>query len=323
MHRLLHASGSHPIPTPYDPNVDESESGSVGILLLRRFIWILFSNVCLKLLLHLHTRIILLSSVLLAMHVLLIEEYQDAIFEDERDESNTQIEKEAATLEKAIVVRYGPEQPVQQTMTYTGKGIFAPIQIRVIKWATQFFPKIDPLAKDKGMLEVVARPNPVEEHCQLVLNTAWEVISSTMANFDDWMHFHTVVRLRDVSSFEDLTKTEDQFMLLAETEQVDELLQQRSMLMYKLYELEVQKLVDEHLENFKLDVPSVNHDYLSIRFLNKELKEITRQHRDQRVLAGLRIAAPEASFAGDVAKLAIPQLSLSDVVTSQSSWGHE
>ncbi|KZV19078.1 hypothetical protein F511_11542 [Dorcoceras hygrometricum] len=125
---------------------DESESGRVGLLLLRRFVCILFSNVCLKLvrcaktspcrgrinaggvlnsqllfsvlrslrncvlplsrwwicvigtslwqyavvivaqrieLLHLHTRIILLSSVLLAVPVLLIED-QDAVFEDER-----------------------------------------------------------------------------------------------------------------------------------------------------------------------------------------------------------------------------------------------
>ncbi|KZV48673.1 hypothetical protein F511_22913 [Dorcoceras hygrometricum] len=35
-------------------------------------------------LLHLHTRIIPLSSVLLAVPVMLIEEYQDAMFEDER-----------------------------------------------------------------------------------------------------------------------------------------------------------------------------------------------------------------------------------------------
>ncbi|KZV17543.1 hypothetical protein F511_40137 [Dorcoceras hygrometricum] len=84
---------------------DKSENGSVGLLLMRRFVWISFSNVFLKLvrwwicvartqfvvivaqrieLLHLHTRIILLSSVFLAMHVLLIGEYQDAVFEDER-----------------------------------------------------------------------------------------------------------------------------------------------------------------------------------------------------------------------------------------------
>ncbi|KZV58442.1 hypothetical protein F511_29377 [Dorcoceras hygrometricum] len=52
------------------------------------------------------------------------------------------------------------------------------------------------------------------------------------------------------------------------------------------------------MANFKLDVPTVNYDYLCIRFLIKELKEIARQHRDKRVLAGLSIVAPEASFVG-------------------------
>ncbi|KZV55385.1 hypothetical protein F511_03866 [Dorcoceras hygrometricum] len=229
------------------------------------------------------------------------------------DESSAQIAKETATNDRAIVVRSSPEHPAKLAMTYTGQGIFAPIQIRVINCTTHFLPKIDPAAKGIGMLEVIARPNPVQERCQLVLNTAWEDFSSTMALFDEWMNFRTVVRLRDVSSFEDLTKIEDQFLWLDETEQVDELLQRMSMLMYKMYELEVQKLVDEHLENFKLDVPSVNHDYLCIRFLNKELKEIARKHRDQRVLDCLPIVSPEASFAGDVANLAIPHLSFSDV----------
>ncbi|KZV17246.1 hypothetical protein F511_24038 [Dorcoceras hygrometricum] len=164
--------------------------------------------------------------------------------------------------------------------------------------ATQFLPKIDPAAKGKGMLEVVARPNPVEERCQLVLNIAWEAVSNIMADFDGWIHFLTAVKLHDFSFFEDLIKIKDQFLLLDETEQVEELLQRRSLLMCKLYELEVQKLFDEHLENFKIYVPSVNHDYLFIRFLNKDLKEIARQHRDQRVLTGLPIVAPEASFVG-------------------------
>ncbi|KZV16263.1 hypothetical protein F511_16069 [Dorcoceras hygrometricum] len=198
------------------------------------------------------------------------------------------------------------------------QGIFAPIQIRLINWATHFLPKIDPVAKGKGMLEVVARPTPVEENCQLVLNTAWDV-SSLMADFDAWMHFRTVARLRDVSYFEDLTKIEDQFLLLAEIEQVAKLLQQRSMRMYKLYEIEVQKLVDEHLANFKLDVPSVNYDYLCILFLTKELKETARQQRDQRVLAGLPVGAPEASFEGDGAYIATPQITLSTRATSTQS----
>ncbi|KZV24158.1 kinesin-1-like [Dorcoceras hygrometricum] len=66
--------------------------------------------------------------------------------------------------------------------------------------------------------------------------------------------------------------------------------------MYKLYELEVQELYNEHLANFKLDVPSVNHDYLCLQFLNKELKGIATLHRTQRAMAGLPIFDEEVSF---------------------------
>ncbi|KZV51125.1 hypothetical protein F511_43831 [Dorcoceras hygrometricum] len=53
------------------------------------------------------------------------------------------------------------------TMTYTGKGIFAPIQIGEINWVTHFLPKIAPSDKGKGKLEDFSSPNPVEEKCQL------------------------------------------------------------------------------------------------------------------------------------------------------------
>ncbi|KZV53929.1 hypothetical protein F511_04520 [Dorcoceras hygrometricum] len=43
---------------------DESESGSAGLLLLRRFVWILFSNICLKLFFE-ENPIVLISSGLL------------------------------------------------------------------------------------------------------------------------------------------------------------------------------------------------------------------------------------------------------------------
>ncbi|KZV20522.1 hypothetical protein F511_21036 [Dorcoceras hygrometricum] len=216
----------------------------------------------------------------------------------ETDQSSSQIEKEAANIERDIVVRSAHEKPAQQTITYIGQGIFSSIQIREINWATHFLPKISPEAKRKGMLEVVARPNPVEEHCRLVLNSAWEAVSNIMADFDEWIHFCAAVKLRDVFSFEDLTQIEDKFLLLDETEEVDELLQRRSLLMYKFNKTEVQKLFDEHLANFKVDVPSVNHDYLCIQFLNKELKKIAMQHRAQSVLAGFPIVAPEASLVG-------------------------
>ncbi|KZV53008.1 hypothetical protein F511_32496 [Dorcoceras hygrometricum] len=84
-----------------------------------------------------------------------------------------------------------------------------------------------------------------------------------------------------------------------------------SLILYKLYEMEVQKRVDEHLANFKPTEPSVNYDYMCIRFLSKELKEIARQHKDLRVLAGLPIVAPEASLAGDVVSTETLQITLS------------
>ncbi|KZV25285.1 receptor-like protein kinase [Dorcoceras hygrometricum] len=101
------------------------------------------------------------------------------------------------------------------TMTYTGKGIFAPIQIGEINWVTHFLPKIAPSDKGKGKLEDFSSPNPVEEKCQLVLNNAWEAISNLMADFDKWMHFRTVVKLRDITSFEDLTRVEVKFLFVS------------------------------------------------------------------------------------------------------------
>ncbi|KZV36184.1 hypothetical protein F511_20083 [Dorcoceras hygrometricum] len=101
-------------------------------------------------------------------------------------DSNT-IEKETNINAEAIIVRSDPEQPAQQTITYIGQGIFAAIQIREINWATHFLPKISPEEKGKGVLEVVSRPNPVEEHCRLVRNSAWEAVSNIMEKFDEWI----------------------------------------------------------------------------------------------------------------------------------------
>ncbi|KZV27904.1 hypothetical protein F511_24270 [Dorcoceras hygrometricum] len=67
----------------------------------------------------------------------------------------------------------------------------------------------------------------------------------------------------------------------------------------ELYELEVRKSVEEHVVNFKPTEASVNFDYMCIRFLSKELREIVGLHRAQRILVGLPIEAPEASIAGD------------------------
>ncbi|KZV19905.1 hypothetical protein F511_18087 [Dorcoceras hygrometricum] len=227
-----------------------------------------------------------------------IEDWVDKDEGIERYENRNNTEKETNTNAKAIVVRSGPEQPAQHTFTYTGHGIFAPIQcwgsgsappiavvtpirsttrsktpssgctrspdeistngfstsswpetnfpaktaaaasageekrregrlgtcvtlngsgiqlavgpqplwlrnhnsgpaqrimIREINWATHFLPTIDPADKGKGLLEVISRPNTVEEHCQLVFNSAWEVVSNTMADLYEWIHFRTAL----------------------------------------------------------------------------------------------------------------------------------
>ncbi|KZV39878.1 hypothetical protein F511_18682 [Dorcoceras hygrometricum] len=96
-----------------------------------------------------------------------MEEWVEKDAKVEEDASNPQLERETDTIERALVVRSGPEQPAQQTFTYNGQRIFEPIQIREINSGTHFLPKIAPEEKGKGTLEVVARPNPVEEHCKL------------------------------------------------------------------------------------------------------------------------------------------------------------
>ncbi|KZV46888.1 hypothetical protein F511_36256 [Dorcoceras hygrometricum] len=86
----------------------------------------------------------------------------------------------------------------------------------------------------------------------------------------------------------------------------------RLMLMYKFYEMEVQKSFDEHRANHNLAEPSVNYDHMSILFLSRELEEITRQHRALRILAGLTPLAPETSIQGDAANVDLPQITWSE-----------
>ncbi|KZV39064.1 auxin response factor 9-like [Dorcoceras hygrometricum] len=154
------------------------------------------------------------------------------------------------------------------------------------------------IGRGKGTLDVIAKLNPVEEHYQLVLKSAWNNMSAKMDIFDEWTHFHREVRLKDISSFDHLISIEEQLLEWGDREQISELFEQHSLIMYKLYGLEVEKLYNEHLANFKLNAPSVNHDYLYIRRLNEELKEIAMLHRPQLAVAGLPIMGPEAPFAG-------------------------
>ncbi|KZV37625.1 hypothetical protein F511_11247 [Dorcoceras hygrometricum] len=67
----------------------------------------------------------------------------------------------------------------------------------------------------------------------------------------------------------------------------------------QIREIKCKKSVAEHVVNFKPTEPSVNHDYMCIRLLSKELREIVGLHRAQWILADLLIEDPETSIAGD------------------------
>ncbi|KZV23629.1 hypothetical protein F511_33501 [Dorcoceras hygrometricum] len=74
----------------------------------------------------------------------------------------------------------------------------------------------------------LARSNPVEENCLLVIQSSWEAVSSSMSSFDEWARFRTEVRLNSIKSMtliDSMAKIEDEFMSWAEIEKVPELLQ--------------------------------------------------------------------------------------------------
>ncbi|KZV32088.1 hypothetical protein F511_32980 [Dorcoceras hygrometricum] len=56
--------------------------------------------------------------------------------------------------------------------------------------------------------------------------------------------------------------------------------------------------VDKHQADFDTAAPSANYDHICIRFLEKELKEIIKQHRSQRFQADLTLLVLESSATG-------------------------
>ncbi|KZV27908.1 lipoprotein [Dorcoceras hygrometricum] len=117
---------------------------------------------------------------------------------------------------------------------------------------------VNPTAKESGAIQ--NEPVPVEEYFQMLFASAWDNVSERMTMFEEWLHFRQELRLRDISSVESLVKIEEQLLEWGETKDISDLYERHSLIMYKLFEQELEKLYHEHLANFKLDVPSVNHD---------------------------------------------------------------
>ncbi|KZV57493.1 hypothetical protein F511_31869 [Dorcoceras hygrometricum] len=224
----------------------------------------------------------------------------DSMNPNDKDEpkrsSPNSLEPETYHSERAIVAYSDPREQAQPKISYTELRLAASIRIRELDWATSFLPTTAPKDNEQKMMEIVARLHPVAEYCQQVIKSAWDNFSAQMNIFEEWVHFHKEVRLTDISSFELLVKIEEQLLDWGEIEEVSDLFERHSLIMYKLFELEVEKVYHEHLSNFKLDAPSVNYAYFCIRRLHEELMVISTVHRNHRAMAGLPVVAEEVSI---------------------------
>ncbi|KZV40133.1 hypothetical protein F511_40654 [Dorcoceras hygrometricum] len=82
----------------------------------------------------------------------------------------------------------------------------------------------------------------------------------------------------------------------AETEDITELSERRSLILYKLLETELEQLYLAHLANFKTSVASAHYDFECIHLLHQELRLIAAGHKHHRGLAGLPLISPECDF---------------------------
>ncbi|KZV58021.1 hypothetical protein F511_43266 [Dorcoceras hygrometricum] len=101
---------------------------------------------------------------------------------------------------------------------------------------------------------------------------------------------------QDLYSFESMVDIEEQLLEWAETEDITELSERRSLILYKLLETELEKLYLAHLASFKTGVLSAHHDFECIRQLHQELRLIAAAHRHHRGLVGLPFTTLESDF---------------------------
>ncbi|KZV55129.1 hypothetical protein F511_27737 [Dorcoceras hygrometricum] len=144
-------------------------------------------------------------------------------------------------------------------------------------------------------MQTNADPTSVDEYCQLLITSARNKVSAQLTIFEDWVHFRQEVRLKDISSFDSMVNIEEQLLEWGETEDITELSERLSFILYKLFELELENIYLAHLANFKTGVASVNHDFECIHRLHKELRLIAAEHRNYHEFLGLPFITPAFS----------------------------
>ncbi|KZV34249.1 zinc finger CCCH domain-containing protein 13-like [Dorcoceras hygrometricum] len=139
-----------------------------------------------------------------------------------------------------------------------------------------------------------------------------------MSSFDEWTCFRTEVRLNSIKSMtltDNMAKLKDEFMSWAETEKAPKLLQWRLMEQFRLYEKQLQEVVDKHRAEFDKAAPSANYDHMCIHFLERELKEIIKQHGFKQSQAGIPILVTEFSATGYYSKDDISEITWAEART--------
>ncbi|KZV35031.1 hypothetical protein F511_19778 [Dorcoceras hygrometricum] len=197
--------------------------------------------------------------------------------------------------------------PTQKQMTYTGKSVYAPIEIREINWVTHFFPKIDPAHKGKGVLPYLDSQNRVEEHYLLVIQDVRDKAECQIQFFDKWHKFRTDYRLIKVSSMlvQNFSNIENKLLPWGETEKVSELLQRMELIWYKMLKMFMHTMVSKHWKNFHQEKPSANQDLMAIRMLEAKLAKTRKNVNLFQVRAGLPVTYGERSV-DRAASLEIP-----------------
>ncbi|KZV30051.1 hypothetical protein F511_33353 [Dorcoceras hygrometricum] len=116
---------------------------------------------------------------------------------DDQAESNPGLAPDIPAEAEDVSTSAAPESNVEPTKAAKVQAV----NRSVLLWKSTGLhiscPKIDPTDNGKGTLEAFARSNLVEEHCLLVLNLAWEEVSSKRTQYDDWALFRTEHRAHE------------------------------------------------------------------------------------------------------------------------------
>ncbi|KZV42387.1 hypothetical protein F511_23845 [Dorcoceras hygrometricum] len=120
-------------------------------------------------------------------------------------------------------------------------------------------------------MQMNADPASVDEYCQLLITSTRNKVSAQLTIFEDWVCQE--VRLKDIYSFDSMVNIEEQLLEWGETEDITELSERRSFILYKLFELELENIYLAHLANFKTAAHRHYRELVGLPFITPAFSE--------------------------------------------------